>query len=130
MGTAIWDAEAMDIISAGAAAVGTITAGVTGIGITAGGVITGTIITGITGIIITAGGDPSEKGRQIGGLFLRHAVSTASDAALAATVPVPMKVHAGGPALERSLPPGSDGQIGQKLHLAAATRHGIEHQPG
>ena len=78
MGTAIWDAEATDIISAGVAAVGTITAGVTGIGITAGGVITGTIITGITGIIITAGGDPSEKGRQIGGLFLRHAVSTAS----------------------------------------------------
>jgi hypothetical protein len=127
MGTAIWDAEATDIISAGAAAAATITAGATGIGTTAGGVITATIITGITGIIITAGGDPSEKGRQIGGLFLRHAVSTASNAALAATVPVPMKVHAG---RLRSFPPGSDGQIGQKLHLAAATRHGIEHQPG
>jgi hypothetical protein len=64
MGTGIWDAEAMDIISAGAAATGTITVGVTGTGTTAGGGVIDTIIAGITGTITAAGGNPSEEGRQ------------------------------------------------------------------
>ena len=68
----------MDIISAGVAAMGTTTVGVTGTGTTVGGGvtdtiiagITATIIVGITGTIITAtGGDPSEQGRQVGGSF-------------------------------------------------------------
>jgi hypothetical protein len=69
MGTGTWDAEAMDIISAGAAAVGTITVGATGTGTTAGGGVTDTIIAGITGTITAAGGNPSDKGRRVGGPF-------------------------------------------------------------
>ena len=87
----------MDIISAGVAAMGTITVGVTGTGTTVGGGVTDTIIAGITAtiiagitgtIIITAtGGNPSEKGRQLGGpFFLRQPASTAFDTALAVTI--------------------------------------------
>jgi hypothetical protein len=122
MGTGTWDAEAMDIISAGAAATGTTTVGATTTGTTAGGGVTDTIIVGITGTII-AGGSPSEKGRPVGGPFF----TTFSERGNGArpherSMPTP-------PGLERSFPPGWDGQIGQQLHLAAAARHGIEHQP-
>ena len=74
MDTAIWDAEAMDIISAGAAATGTTTVGATGTGTMAGGA-TDTIIAGTIGTITAAGGNRSEKGRQVGGSFLRARIT-------------------------------------------------------